>query len=216
MAIISSGTSVVDRRLLAALGLELHLPGDWITVSLLDARLTAEGGGWVEAGIWACCSGTMGTSRKPGLCSLKWADLCLASPGLFIRDIGGGVGLSFLLISCVPSPELSVGDVGKGAGGEVVLTLCFAVGRVGGSMRSVASTVCSLVMSLELSVEDMEAAVMGVRLAPELAVGEVEICALARRSAFNTATFVVICRGSGRWSKAALIYRFSRSQGWGQ
>ena len=34
---------------MAALGRELHLPGDWMTVRCPDARLTVEGGGWVAA-----------------------------------------------------------------------------------------------------------------------------------------------------------------------
>ena len=50
VAIVGSGTSVVARRSLAALGRALHLPGDWITVRLLDARLTVEVGGWVALG----------------------------------------------------------------------------------------------------------------------------------------------------------------------
>ena len=57
-----------------------------------------------------------------------------------------------------------------------MLTLSFAVRRVGGSMLSVASTMCSLAMSPELSIWDVGKAIVGARLTPELDIGGVESC----------------------------------------
>ena len=51
------------------------------------------------------------------------------------------------------------------------------VGRVVGSVRSGASTGCSLVMSPELSVGDVGEAAMGARLSPRCAVKGEENCA---------------------------------------
>ena len=78
--------------------------------------MIVEGGEWVDAGSWFCCPGLRGASRKPGMCSLKWADWCLVYPGLSVGDVGGGLGwclplLSLRVRSDVASLELSVGDV---------------------------------------------------------------------------------------------------------
>ena len=120
----------------------------------------------VEAGGWFCHPGPRGTYRKPGSCSLKWAEWCLMSPGLSVGDVGGGVGWFLLLLtlqdrSDVASPEFSVGDLTE----KAIRILFFAIGLELG-------TSCSFRLSLGLLVRDVDrAAGVGGRRASGLYTG---------------------------------------------
>ena len=129
-----------------------------------------EGGGWLEYGNGFCLSGQRGSSGKPGPCSLKWSDRCLASPGLSVRYRGGEVGCCFPLLSSwvrsdVASPELSVGDVSERA----VHIFLFALGLA-------LMTSWSFMPSPELSFGEVDRAVeVRVRRSPGLCVRVVRV-----------------------------------------
>ena len=97
---------------------------------------------------------------------LKWADWCLASPGLSAENVAGGVGCFLLLLPLrlrpdMASPELFVGDVAE----RDVRIFFFALGI---ALR----TSCSLRLSPGLSVRDVDRAVeVGVKRAPGLCAG---------------------------------------------
>ena len=128
VAIVVSGTSVMDWVSVAALGCVFPRPSDWMAVLCLDARLPVEGGRWLGSSRnpGSCSlyySGTRGLSRNPGPCSLKCSYWRLLSLGLSVRDVvvgraGGSVrsGAS-PRCSIVRSLELAVGDVGGAAVG---------------------------------------------------------------------------------------------------
>ena len=106
----------------------------------------------MEAGSWFCYPGPRGTSRKPGPYSLKWADWCLESPGLSVRDVGGIVGrflpiLYLKVRSDVASPEFSVWDVSE----KAIHVFFFALGI---ELR----TSCYFRPSPGLSVKDVDRA----------------------------------------------------------
>ena len=94
----------------------------------------------------------------------------------------------------------------------MVLTPILVAGRVGGSVRGVASTVRSLEMSPELSVGDVGKASVSARLAPELSVGGVEICALQDEGPLTwlTSRFSVREADGGAWKLFATVLQSIR------
>ena len=104
----------------------------------------------MEAGSWFCCPCPRGKFRKPGTCSLKWADWCLSSPGLSVGDVGSGLGwflpLLYLRVrSDVASLEFSVRDVAERAARVFFYTIRLAL-----------STYCYFRPPLGLSVRDVD------------------------------------------------------------